>query len=321
MLDMGTLCGKVSPHVPNQKEWAGISPVRSHRKGFDKMIRLPVAERKFTLALIASAAIHAALLSLLLSFASGSAPGHVQPVGEICINAFLVPETFVAAGKAGALPDQKPKQADRAAAMAAAPARETPGQVAPAGKKGMMLLADIRSIAERFETGHDAGATPASADPVPGGKDASESRDSDISAFNRGSGEITRGRDTGNIASQQEEMGTPKGGGIWPPKNADAVPRYGDNALPTYPPLARLRGYQGVAVLLVEVLADGRVGQVEISRSTGHEILDRTALDTVRSWKFEPGRREGRPVAMSVAVPVRFVLKGNTMLVKTDARR
>jgi periplasmic protein TonB len=82
-----------------------------------------------------------------------------------------------------------------------------------------------------------------------------------------------------------------------------------------------LRGYQGVAVLSVEVLADGRVGQVGIRHSTGHEILDRTALETVRTWRFEPGRREGRPVAMSVAVPVRFVLKGNSTLVKMDDRR
>ncbi|MBN2437253.1 MAG: hypothetical protein JXL20_01490, partial [Deltaproteobacteria bacterium] len=57
------------------------------------MIRLPVAERGFALALIASTAIHAALLPLFLSFVSGSVPGHVPPVGEICIQAFLVPGT------------------------------------------------------------------------------------------------------------------------------------------------------------------------------------------------------------------------------------
>jgi len=101
-------------------------------------------------------------------------------------------------------------------------------------------------------------------------------------------------------------------GGVWQPKDADAVPRYGDNARPAYPPLARLRGYQGVVVLFVEVLVDGRVGQVGIRRSAGHEILDRAALEAVRTWRFEPGRKEGRAVTMSVEVPVRFVLNGNS---------
>jgi len=316
------------------------------------MIRLPVAERGFALALIASAAIHVALLPLLLSFASGSAPRHVRPIGEICINAFLVPETLPAAGKTAALPGRKPRQVDRVAPVAAAPLQEVPEKVAPAEKKDRNLLADIRPSAEWPERGHDTVASPAPASPpatvsfpvpasppvtvsfpasasppapaalVQGGKDSSGSMGSGISAVHRGGSEFPQENDTGGPASRQQGIGTPQAeSDAWPPKDADAIPRYGDNALPTYPPLARLRGYQGVAVLFVEVLADGRVGQVGIKRSTGHEILDRTALEAVRSWKFEPGRREGRPVTMSVAVPVRFVLKGNSLLVKTDDYR
>jgi TonB family protein len=304
------------------------------------MIRLPVAEREFTLALIVSTAIHAALLPLLLSFASGSALRHVQPIGEICINAFLVPGTLPATGKTAALPGRKLRQAVRIAPMAAAPLREIPEKVAPAEKEDMDLPADIRPSAEWSERGNDTGASPALVSPpanapsplpvsppgpavlIQGGKDSSGSIGSGISAVRRGSGEFSRENNAGGPTPRQQGSGTPQeGNGAWPPKDADAVPRYGDNALPVYPPLARLRGYQGVALLFVEVLADGRVGQVGIRRSTGHEILDRTALEAVRSWKFEPGRREGRPVTMSVAVPVRFVLKENSILVKTDDRR
>ncbi|MBU4371409.1 MAG: energy transducer TonB [Proteobacteria bacterium] len=121
------------------------------------------------------------------------------------------------------------------------------------------------------------------------------------------------GGDAGVPGFGQEGAGETRqeGGGVWPPKDADAVPRYGDNGRLAYPPLARLRGYQGVVVLLVEVLVDGRVGQVGIRRSDGHEILDRAALEAVRTWRFEPGRKEGRAVTMSVEVPVRFVLNGN----------
>lgn len=129
-----------------------------------------------------------------------------------------------------------------------------------------------------------------------------------------GAGSGGNGADT--TASRREGAGTTprEGSGAWPPKNADAVPRYGENARPAYPPLARLRGYQGVVVMLVEVLADGRVGEVRIKRSVGHDILDRAALEAVRTWRFEPGRREGRAVTMSVEIPVRFVLNGNEAL-------
>lgn len=265
------------------------------------MIRLPVAERRFALALIVSAAMHATLLPVLLSFASGSAPRHVQPIREICINAFLVPGTLAAAGKTMALPGYKRREADRGAPVAAASPRGVPEQVTPAEKEGKKLFADIRPPAEWLGMGHDAGALPSPASPAP------------VVLF-PGGGDLSGSNGAGAPASRRE--GTretrPEGGGVWSPKDAEAVPRYGDNARPAYPPLARLRGYQGVVVLFVEVLVDGRVGQVGIRRSAGHEILDRAALEAVRAWRFEPGRKEGRAVTMSVEVPVRFVLNGNS---------
>jgi len=265
------------------------------------MIRLPDAEKRFALALIVSAAMHAALLPVLLSFASGSAPRHVQPIREICIKAYLVSGTLAAVGKTIALPGRKRRETDRGAPVAAASPREVPEQVAPAEKEGKKLFADIRPPAEWLGMGHDAGALPAPASLVspvlvPGGGDRSVNNGAGAPAFPReGTGE-TR----------------PAGSDVWPPKEAEAVPRYGDNARPVYPPLARLRGYQGLVVLFVEVLVDGRVGQVGIRRSAGHEILDLAALEAVRAWRFEPGRKEGRAVTMSVEVPVRFVLNGNS---------
>ncbi|HTZ40362.1 MAG TPA: TonB family protein [Syntrophales bacterium] len=87
-----------------------------------------------------------------------------------------------------------------------------------------------------------------------------------------------------------------------------AVPKYRENVQPNYPEFARLRGYQGLVLLSAEVHADGHVGEVRIRKSCGHSLLDRSALDAVRYWKFEPGKRMGVPVNMWVDVPVRFVL-------------
>jgi len=87
-----------------------------------------------------------------------------------------------------------------------------------------------------------------------------------------------------------------------------AVPRYKENAPPVYPRLARRRGYEGTVVFSVWVLVDGTVGELEVKQSSGHSTLDRAAERAVRKWKFTPASRMGVPCAMSVDVPVRFVL-------------
>ncbi|NPU83426.1 MAG: TonB family protein [Syntrophaceae bacterium] len=93
-----------------------------------------------------------------------------------------------------------------------------------------------------------------------------------------------------------------------------ALPRYRNNARPSYPLAARLRGYEGMVLLSVEVSADGRVDDLMVKRSSGYEVLDRSALDAVRTWTFEPARRMGQPVRMRVDIPVKFVLHGQESL-------
>lgn len=88
-----------------------------------------------------------------------------------------------------------------------------------------------------------------------------------------------------------------------------AVPRYRDNPPPAYPRRARRKGVQGTVRLAVWVDRNGTVGGVEVARSSGYDILDRSALDAVKNWRFEPATRDGQPVASRVEVPVEFKLK------------
>jgi protein TonB len=88
-----------------------------------------------------------------------------------------------------------------------------------------------------------------------------------------------------------------------------ARPRYKENPLPDYPTVARRRGYEGQTLLRVEVLKNGRVGQIEISASSGFEILDNAAVKSVKGWIFVPGARNGETIDQWVTVPVRFSLK------------
>ncbi len=93
------------------------------------------------------------------------------------------------------------------------------------------------------------------------------------------------------------------------PDSMTAKPRYLDTPPPVYPAEARSRGYEGTALLTVEILADGRTGQVLIKKSSGYAVLDRSAQKAVRSWRFEPARTKRIPRAMIVDIPIRFYLE------------
>jgi len=88
-----------------------------------------------------------------------------------------------------------------------------------------------------------------------------------------------------------------------------AVPRYRENTPPAYPSIARMRGYEGMVLLAAEIFTDGGVGSLKVKKSSGYEVLDRSAVKAVKAWKFEPGTRLGKPVNMWVDVPVKFILK------------
>ena len=88
-----------------------------------------------------------------------------------------------------------------------------------------------------------------------------------------------------------------------------ARPKYAENPKPFYPVEAKRKGYQGETLLRVEVLSNGQVGQIQLKKSSGHEILDRSALDAVKQWKFTPAKKGDSPVPQWVNIPVVFRLQ------------
>jgi periplasmic protein TonB len=84
---------------------------------------------------------------------------------------------------------------------------------------------------------------------------------------------------------------------------------YLQNPQPVYPPMSKRLGEQGSVMLRVLIGADGRPLDAEIRKSSGYERLDRTALETVRKWRFVPGKRNGVPEDMWFNVPINFVLE------------
>lgn len=98
------------------------------------------------------------------------------------------------------------------------------------------------------------------------------------------------------------------GGPPGPESMRTTLPRYLSVSRPAYPVMARMRGQEGTVLLTVEVLADGRTGDIRIKQSSGYNMLDHSALNAARSWRFEPARTRNMPLAMAVDVPVRFSL-------------
>lgn len=86
-------------------------------------------------------------------------------------------------------------------------------------------------------------------------------------------------------------------------------PLGGYQVKPRYPDSARQLGAQGITLLKVRVLENGRVGELIIERSAGHPDLDTSAREAVKKWRFEPARRGNEPVAVWVLLPVKFELR------------
>jgi protein TonB len=108
------------------------------------------------------------------------------------------------------------------------------------------------------------------------------------------------------VAEKTPVIGTPApGSGI----TREARPLYRINPPPPYPRIARKRGFQGVVVLEVLVDTSGRPADLRVLSSSGHPILDRTAMAAVKHWVFEPGTRGEEKIKMWVRVPIRFQLK------------
>jgi periplasmic protein TonB len=80
------------------------------------------------------------------------------------------------------------------------------------------------------------------------------------------------------------------------------------NPKPPYPLAARRRNQEGRVLLTVLVRADGSCGEARLKRTSGFELLDGSALKTVRQWRFVPARRGTDTVDSWVDVPVVFRL-------------
>ena len=77
---------------------------------------------------------------------------------------------------------------------------------------------------------------------------------------------------------------------------------------PRYPPQALRRREEGEVILRVLVDVNGDPSTIEVEKTSRSRLLDRAAMDAVKNWKFNPGLKNGQPVAGWVLVPISFRL-------------
>jgi periplasmic protein TonB len=92
-----------------------------------------------------------------------------------------------------------------------------------------------------------------------------------------------------------------------PGVNGVSAPRAIFTPEPEFSEEARKSKYQGVVVLTAIVGVDGRVHNPRVSRSLGMG-LDEKALEIVKQWKFDPGKKDGRPVPVEMSLEISFNL-------------
>lgn len=76
---------------------------------------------------------------------------------------------------------------------------------------------------------------------------------------------------------------------------------------PKYTPVAKLAKLQGSVLVTIVIGVDGAARNIEVQRGIGLG-LDEQAVEALLQWKFQPGTKDGQPVAVKANVEINFRL-------------
>ena len=88
------------------------------------------------------------------------------------------------------------------------------------------------------------------------------------------------------------------------------LPKVASEVKPRYTPEALQAGIQGTVTMSTVVRTDGTPNDIEVTTSLDTKYgLDDQAVAALKQWRFEPGRKDGKPVPVRVSIEMRFSLK------------
>jgi TonB family protein len=98
--------------------------------------------------------------------------------------------------------------------------------------------------------------------------------------------------------------------GVFGEEDGVVLPRVSREVKPRYTAEALAARIAGDVLMTAVVLPDGTVGEVLVRRSLDPKHgLDREAVAAAKQWRFRPGTREGKPVAVRVWIQLTFSLR------------
>ena len=97
------------------------------------------------------------------------------------------------------------------------------------------------------------------------------------------------------------------GGGAFRVGGGVSAPKVIYQPDPEYSEEARKAKFSGTCVLWLVVGPDGKPRDIRVSRTLGLG-LDEKAIEAVKSWRFEPAMKDGKPVSVMINVEVSFRL-------------
>ena len=77
---------------------------------------------------------------------------------------------------------------------------------------------------------------------------------------------------------------------------------------PIFPRRARENGWHGRVIMRLRISLTGTVESATIHKSSGHQLLDDSAIKAATQWQFQPAKNGGFPVASKVNIPIQFDL-------------
>jgi periplasmic protein TonB len=298
--------------------------------------RLPMAT------LLASLAVHGGAVAILFFLVSGESHPSVLFIDLEAIEERRLPAATTAAGGSGEMtgaPSGSPRAARSEAGRssrpsAPAPARSSPApsaapsepeparepEVSPAPApeprqpEPAVAVVPAREAAPDTPPRAESSSSPAEPAPNAGGAGSAGERVASPSEQDSGQAALTPGSSTQGSGAAGGSAGLGSGG----PAGGAPGAEYGSylagvrqrilDAL-RYPPPARSRGLTGTVYLEIFIKSDGAIGDVAVTNSSSHPLLDEAALEAVRSLSPQPFPKGLEPRPLRVRLPVVFDLQ------------
>lgn len=80
----------------------------------------------------------------------------------------------------------------------------------------------------------------------------------------------------------------------------------GKRVAPVYPSRSLRLGEEGEVLVSVVLDKNGMIKEMKIAKSSTHILLDKAAIDAIRSWQFNPYFLNGEYVESQLLIPIEF---------------